>query len=1037
MGGLNRDGNWGVACHRRAYLDAMTAAVTPPLPSGSRPFRIEVAFLPGARDARGESVTAKAARDLGIELDDTETRDVYLLDSAVDGAEVDRIAGEIQDPVVQKAFVGAAPAEPFAWIVAVGFKPGVTDNVGRSARVAVEDLLGRRLADEDTVYTATLYLLRGSIGRESAWRIATDLLANPLINSIEVQSWDEWGASPPDTAVPRITSTREISVNEIDLERPDEELLELSRKGLWALNLNEMHTIRDHFRKSGEAAARQEAGLGTSPTDVEVETLAQTWSEHCKHKIFNSRIEYEDTETGEKRVVDGLFRTYIRAATEEVGGKIDWLMSVFEDNAGVVRFTEDINLVFKVETHNTPSALDPYGGAMTGIVGVNRDPFGTGRGADLLINVWGYCFASPFFDGDVPEGLMHPRRIRDGVHLGVIDGGNQSGIPYGRGWELFDDRYLGKPLVYCGTVGIMPIVTSSGAPSHEKVLNPGDAVVMVGGRIGADGIHGATFSSQELHEESPAQAVQIGDPFTQKKMTDFLLEALREGLFTSITDNGAGGLSSSVGEMAQATGGAELDLAKAPVKYPGLEPWEILLSEAQERMTVGVPPDRLEAFLELAERREVEATPLGSFTDSGYFHVRYGERTVAHLEMEFLHEGWPRYDIPAVWEPPENRPLPDVDVSSQEALEELLQRVNIASKEMKSRQYDHEVKARTVVKPFTGVAADTPADATVFMVDYDRAEGVVLSEGINPFYTDLDTRGMAMAIMDEAIRRQIAAGASPGTISALDNFCWPDPVLSPATPDGPYKLAQLVRACEGLYEACVAFGVPLISGKDSMKNDSTRGGVKISIPPTLLISAMGKIPDLRLAQTPEPKAAGDLIYAVGETRSELGASEYARWAEDWTGGGSEGTVRNSAVGGALPLVDAPAFQARYERMAEAIADGITQSVKVPSLGGLGVALSWMAFGAELGLDVDLGLVPVAGEPDETDRLFAESAGRFLVTVDPGDAERFESVMSGEPVAHIGRVTDTEQLVIRSGDRVLVDADVMELKRRWKAPLAGF
>jgi phosphoribosylformylglycinamidine synthase len=1002
----------------------MTAAVTPPLPPGSRPFRIEVAFLPDARDSRGESVSAKAVRDLDIELDGTETRDVYLLDCALDDDEVGRIAVEIEDPVVQKAFVGAAPAESFAWIITVGFKPGVTDNVGRSAKVAVGDLLGRRLADEDTVYTTTLYLLRGSIDRDSAWRIATDLLANPLINSIDVQSWDEWGTSPPDTTVPRITSTREVSVNEIDLERPDQELLELSRKGLWALNLNEMHTIRDHFRQSGETAARQEAGLGAFPTDVEMETLAQTWSEHCKHKIFNSRIEYEDTETGEKRVVDSLFGTYIRGATDEVGKQTGWLVSVFKDNAGVVRFTEDTNLVFKVETHNSPSALDPYGGAITGIVGVNRDPFGTGR-------------ASPFFEGDVPEGLMHPRRIRDGVHLGVIDGGNQSGIPYGRGWELFDDRYLGKPLVYCGTVGIMPVVTSDGAPSHEKVLNPGDTIVMVGGRIGADGIHGATFSSQELHEESPSQAVQIGDPITQKKMTDFLLEALQKGLFTSITDNGAGGLSSSVGEMAQATGGAELDLAKAPVKYPGLEPWEILLSEAQERMTVGVPPDRLEAFLELAGRREVEATPLGSFNDSGFFQVRYGERTVAHLDMEFLHEGWPRYDIPAVWEPPENRPLPDVDAPHQEALEELLLRENIASKEMKFRQYDHEVKARTVVKPFTGVAADTPADATVFLVDYERPEGVVLSEGINPFYSDLDTRGMALAIMDEAIRRQIAAGARPGTISALDNFCWPDPVLSPATPDGPYKLAQLVRACEGLHEACVAFGVPLISGKDSMKNDSTRGGVKISIPPTLLVSAMGKIPDVRLAQTSEPKAVGDLVYAVGETRSELGASEYARWAEDRTADGFGRGVRNSAVGGALPLVDAPAFRIRYERLAEAIADGITQSVKVPGMGGLGVALSWMAFGAELGLDVDLGIVPDAGGPNETERLFAESAGRFLVTVRPDDAGRFESAMGGEPVANIGRVTDTGRLVIRSGERALVDTDVMELKRRWKAPLAGF
>ena len=1015
----------------------MKGPVTPPQPPRQRPFRIEIVFLPDARDARGEAVTAKAARDLGIELQRTETRDIYLLDCDLTGEEVERIARAFEDPVVQRAHFGAAPAEPFTWALTVGFKPGVTDNVGRSAKVAVEDLLGRTLADKDRIFTATGYLLHGDIDRDAAWRIAVDLLANPLINRIELASFEEWSTTAPETGVPRITPTPASEVRTFDLSLPDDKLAELSRKGLWALNLEEMYAIRDHFREQGGNPDRQAAGLGPEPTDVEIETLAQTWSEHCKHKIFNSRIEYEDAQTGEHRVVESLFQTYIRGATEEVGRHVDWLLSVFKDNAGVVRFTDEVNLVFKVETHNTPSALDPYGGAITGIVGVNRDPFGTGRGADLLINTWGYCFASPFYEGEVPEGLMHPRRIRDGVHQGVIDGGNQSGIPYGRGWELFDDRYLGKPLVYCGTVGIMPTRTAGGDPSHEKILNPGDVVVMVGGRIGADGIHGATFSSQELHEESPGQAVQIGDPITQKKMTDFLLEALELDLFTSLTDNGAGGLSSSVGEMAQMTGGAELDLAKAPTKYPGLRPWEILLSEAQERMTVAVPPERLDAFLELAGRREVEATPLGTFTDTGYFHVRYGERTVAFLDMAFLHDGWPRYDIPARWEVPPSRPLAQVTADPQQALEALLARVNLASREMKARQYDHEVKARTIVKPFTGVAADVPADATVFLVDYDRPEGVVLSEGINPFYGDLDTRGMALAVVDEAVRRQIAAGARPGTISALDNFCWPDPVVSPATPDGPYKLAQLVRACEGLYDACVAYGVPLISGKDSMKNDSTRGGVKISIPPTLLVSAMGRIDDVRLAQTPEPKEAGDVVYLVGETRSELGASEYARWAEEAAGSVPDEPIRTSCVGGDLPSVDPSRLRERYERMARAIAEGIPQSVKTPSMGGLAVALAWMAFGAQLGLEVDLDRVPAGDDVDEVGLLFSESAGRFVVTVRPQDAGRFESAMAGEPLARIGAVTEGDRLLIRSGERIVVDAGVMELKARWKAPLAGF
>ena len=970
-----------------------------------------------------------AARDLGIQLESVETRDIFLLDCSLNEEELERITRAFEDPVVQRAHIGSAPARPFSWAIRVGYKPGVTDNVGASAKVAIGDLLGRILAEDESAYSSTLYLLRGEIDHDDAWRVAADLLANPLIQSIEVHSFEQWSTQAPDTTSPRITSRYEPTVETLNLDRPDRDLTELSHRSLWALSLLEMHTIRDHFAGDEQLEVRREFGLTSEPTDVEMECLAQTWSEHCKHKIFNSQLDYEDTESGQHRTINSLFDTYIKGATRAAGTDKDWLLSVFEDNAGVVRFTEDINLVYKVETHNTPSALDPYGGAITGIVGVNRDPFGTGRGADLLINIWGYCFASPFYNGEVPEGLMHPRRIRDGVHQGIIDGGNQSGIPYGRGWELFDERYLGKPLVYCGTVGIMPATLPDGAPSHEKILHPGDVIVMVGGLIGADGIHGATFSSQELHEESPSQAVQIGDPITQKKMTDYLLEALELGLFTSLTDNGAGGLSSSVGEMACSTGGAELDLAEAPLKYPGLMPWEILLSEAQERMTVGVPVEKLDELLELANRRDVEAAPLGTFTDSGYFHVRYGDRTVAYLEMDFLHDGWPKPVLSARWEPPESRPLPQIDVSPQEALEEILQGVNIASKEVKSRQYDHEVKGRTVIKPFVGVSADVPADATVFLVDYDRPEGVVLAEGINPYYSDLDTRAMAMAVVDEAVRRLLSAGARLNTISALDNFCWPDPVESPSTPDGRYKLAQLIRTCEGLYEACVAYGVPLISGKDSMKNDSTRGGVKISIPPTLLVSAMGKIDDVRTALTLEPKDVEDWLYIVGETRQELGASEFARWAQP--------SSNNAAVGGSPPLTDPVRNIERYRKLAAAIADGIPESVKAPSMGGLGVALAWMAFGAELGIEADLDLLPVEGEVDQWGLLFSESTGRFLVTVSPQKADAFEKAMEGEPLARLGPITDSGRLVITEGSNQIIDTDVMKLKEAWKSTLADF
>ena len=457
--------------------------------------------------------------------------------------------------------------------------------------------------------------------------------------------------------------------------------------------------------------------------------------------------------------------------------------------------------------------------------------FGTGRGADLLANVWGYCFGAPGYDGSIPRGLMHPRRIRDGVHHGVVDGGNQSGIPYARGWELFDDRYLGKPLVFCGTVAVMP-VEAAGRPTHVEFARPGDAVVMVGGRIGKDGIHGATFSSVQLDEHSPVQAVQIGDPITQKMMFDMLAQARDEGLLSAMTDNGAGGLSSSVGEMAEATGGARIDLSRAPLKYPGLAPWEILVSEAQERMTVAVPPEHLPAFMALARRREVEATVLGEFTDHGRFEVRYGDEPVVDLPLSFLHDGWPRRTLSARAQPPTRPPVPAAALAAERDpgrqgahLLEMLGSPNLASGEARARAYDHEVKGLSVIKPWVGVRRDVPASATVLRIRHGRPQGVVLGEGVHPFYAELDAFAMAQAAVDEGVRRVLAAGARWDRLAALDNFCWPDPIVSEATPDGEHKLAQLVECCQGLRAACEAYGLPLISGKDSMKNDAVLDGV--------------------------------------------------------------------------------------------------------------------------------------------------------------------------------------------------------------------
>ena len=444
----------------------------------------------------------------------------------------------------------------------------------------------------------------------------------------------------------------------INLEVSDEELIKISEKGLLALNLKEMKTIQENYRDPNVRAARKALGLPeNAPTDAELECLAQTWSEHCCHKIFAAKIHHVDHETGEDTYIDSLFKTHIMKPTLDIQSKVDWLLSIFHDNSGVIAWNDSWSLCIKAETHNSPSALDPYGGAMTGIVGVNRDILGTGLGAKPIANTDVFCFGPPDYSGHLPEGLFHPSRVFRGVHAGVRAGGNESGIPTINGAIVFDQRYLGKPLVYCGTVGIMPRRLSDGRQSHNKTPQPGNIIYMVGGRVGSDGIHGATFSSLELTEDSPSSAVQIGDPYYPEEMIDMILEARDLGLIQVITDNGAGGLSSSVGELAELTGGADLDLAAVPLKQPGLNKWEILVSESQERMTIGVNPEDCEEFEKLAKLHEVEATQVGKFTDSGAFVVRYGDETVAHLPISFLHDGCPQLQLESEWQPPQHSPI--------------------------------------------------------------------------------------------------------------------------------------------------------------------------------------------------------------------------------------------------------------------------------------------------------------------------------------------------------------------------------------------
>lgn len=991
--------------------------------------RIQVGLKPAFRDSFGETTATSLKNDLGLAVDSVRTIKVFTVEADItDSQLLDAAQGPYCDPVTQDYSLAPLALDweyDFDWLIEVGFRPGVTDNEGRTAASALELMLGRKLERSEGVYTSTQFLIRGNLSKADAETIAKKALANELIQRFTIINQADFikeGGLKPYAA--KVVDETKAVTNQIDLNVSDQELIRISKDGILALTLDEMIFIRSYLAQPEIIEQRKAYGLDSKVSDVELEALAQTWSEHCKHKIFAGNIEYHDLDAGTVERVESLFDTCIRTPTAEIRksmGKDDWCLSVFKDNAGVIRFDNEWNVVFKVETHNSPSALDPYGGALTGIVGVNRDPFGTGMGAKLLCNTNMFCFATPFYDKEIPARLLHPKRIFEGVRSGVEHGGNKSGIPTVNGSLYFDDRFAGKPLVFCGTVGIMPKLVG-GKPSQDKTALPGDFIVMTGGRIGKDGIHGATFSSEELNENSPATAVQIGDPITQKKMFDCLIKARDLGLYRCITDNGAGGLSSSIGEMAEFTGGFEVHLDRAPLKYAGLQPWEIFLSEAQERMTLAIPPEKVDDFLALCTKMDVEATILGTFTDSGKFHCLYDGKTVAYLDMDFVYKALPPMEMVAKWQQktfaePKLPAAPDLN----NELKKLLGSLNICSKEYVVRQYDHEVQGTSVVKPLTGVANDGPSDAAVIKPLFDSFAGLVISHGVCPRYSDIDTYHMAACAIDEAVRNAICVGASMDVMAGLDNFCWCDPIQSEKTPDGHYKLAQLVRANRALAHYAKAYSVPPISGKDSMKNDYMVGGTKISIPPTLLFSVIAKIDDVRKAVTMDAKREGDLVYVLGTTYDELGASEYA--------------VLHGGTGNNVPKVREADSLPRYRALEQAIKDGLVASCHDCSDGGLGVALAETAFSGGFGMHLDLSEAPREGIDRDDVLLFSESQSRFVVTVHPNKADAFEIAMAGTSMGRLGTVTEEQNLkaIGLNGDTVL-NAGLVEMKAAWQATL---
>ncbi|MDP6906072.1 MAG: phosphoribosylformylglycinamidine synthase subunit PurL [Candidatus Thalassarchaeaceae archaeon] len=991
--------------------------------------------LPGMQDTRGESVRAMLANDHNLSFDKIRSITGYQVKANLSAKQLlESLQNLFTDPIIEHGSVNQSllddpnffPTAPDAAIM-VGFKPGVTDNAAQAALDGLTTLYPDQSKSANIATTMT-FLFWGLPDNINLLNLA-NILHNPMIERAAMATPEhcaqEIWPQLPYPARPEVVFAPPTT---IDLEVSDKELIRISEEGLLALNLEEMQAIQAHYRNSEIQSIRENLGLPPlAPTDVELECLAQTWSEHCSHKIFAAKIFHKDTITGEESEINSLFKTHIMQPTLDMQKEVDWLLSIFHDNSGVIEWTDDWSLCIKAETHNSPSALDPFGGAMTGIVGVNRDILGTGLGARPIANTDVFCFGPPDFAGELPGGLFHPSRVLRGVHAGIRAGGNESGIPTVNGAIVFDDRFIGKPLVYAGTVGIMPRYLPDGRESHDKTPSSGDIVYMLGGRVGSDGIHGATFSSLELTEESPSSAVQIGDPITQKKMLDMVLEARDQGLIQVITDNGAGGLSSSVGEMAELTGGAELDLAAVPLKQPGLSPWEILVSESQERMTVGITAANVAAFEKLASLHEVEATPVGSFTDSGAFIVKYGKQTVAHLPMNFMHDGCPQLQLQSEWTPPINEEpiFPDYDEKEMGLLlQKLLARPNIASKEWWVRQYDHEVIAQSVIKPFCGVNHDAPGDAAVIAPLHGETRGAVISCGIVPRYSDIDAYAMTAASIDEAVRNAVCVGVDLDKIAGLDNFCWPDPIESEKTPDGKYKLAQLVRSNRALDDVCRAYNLPCISGKDSMKNDAKLDGKKISIPPTLLYTILGDHQDVRKAVSSDFKEKGDIIYLLGETHQELGASELSFLLSEENDGG---------IGNSVPQIDTTRNLAMYRSLTSAMKSGLVRSAHDCSDGGLAVAIAECCFGCDGGTTINLdGLISTS--VDVWGALFGESLGRIVVSVTPENVSKFESILNKHSFTKLGEVGDKKNLQFTVNNKPILKAKLSHLLDTWKNTL---
>lgn len=966
-------------------------------------WEIDIQPASGQPDVAGQSL-ASEARDLGL-ADDLRIAAArgFLLQGNLTVEQV-RMAAEklLADGITESTLI-APVGDPCLAIchsneqlVHVLPKPGVMDPVAQSTLQALQDM------ELPVEHVTTLRKYRiGDVDGGTVQRLSEKLLSNDSIERVM--------PGPLELSHLEVGAEYQFELKHVPIcELSDNELMHLSKAGQLYLSLAEMQTIQRHFQS-----------LHREPTDIELESIAQTWSEHCSHKTLAGRIAYTD-ENGTRQFENMLKETIFQATVSirEDLGPDDWCVKVFSDNAGIVTFDDDYHVVFKVETHNHPSAIEPYGGANTGIGGVIRDPMGTGLGAKPFCNTDVFCFAPPETDpASLPPGVLHPRRVMKGVVSGVRDYGNRMGIPTVNGAVYFDPRYLGNPLVYCGNAGLLPV------DKVEKMPREGDWIVTIGGRTGRDGIHGATFSSAELTSESESisgGAVQIGNAVTEKMVLDVLLQARDEDLYNAVTDCGAGGFSSAVGEMGE-TLGAEVWLERAPLKYSGLSYTEIWISEAQERMVFAVPPNKLERMQAICAAEGVEATVIGQFVPTGQLRLMYAGQQVGLVSMEFLHDGRPPVIRDAIYKAPVlvDTAVPDLDQNAiEQALSDILGSLNVASKHWIIRQYDHEVQAGSAIKPLVGPENNGPGDAAVVRPRLDSNRGVVISCGMNPAYGDLDPYPMAASAIDEAVRNAIAVGADPDRIAILDNFCW-------GNTDRPETLGTLVRAALACHDIAVQWKTPFISGKDSLNNefawvDGAGEKQSIAIPPSLLISAIGQVDDVARCVTMDLKEPGNSLYLIGDTHRELGGSHLFQIL--------------GLPGGRVPQVRAQSAKQVFAGTHLAIRTGGIRACHDLSEGGLAVALAEMAFAGQLGIDVDLDAAIAQDKLSNTELLFSESNSRFVVELAQQDEARVLEKLQGLPIVRLGQVAEHGNVCIQRGQTTLVQLPWSQLFQAWHRPL---